>query len=535
MPPTTPIRYKAADINAMPIQDCLPFEPFDCPDEPIQSRISDYLLGKLFSYCSIIYNRKNMTAELAPISFTAKSMRIRTTGNAIGIGNAFVYQGKYVTFSGFVLRGNWAMDLPVGLSLEYLVDDADFQDWIQRSWSGDFAAFTLPVIGTDAALLESITSTEPGMIGSRALTAMGPYFGVVRARNMAAGPPTQPPVSSAPTEQQPDPSAAASASSNPSAAATSLSTQQPPLSSTSAEPTIPTTPAAPIISSTSPAEPTSPATPTAPTMSFPMTRSRSEQVLPTPYSPDRVRGVDFTEEDEDEAERILQNLLARTPVPEGWSSSHSRSVSMPNWYFAGSHLAGFQIPTRNTRNTSNDEIHGLIEEQYGPTSRDEDRLMPPAKTTKSNSNTSMGGMTTYSNDSAESALRYRNQPYVPTSPSFGSVRLPSPMSVARKTGSIDGRASNSVESKSAAIDFADEYEGRDTDSANDARDADFTDAYERYIVATRAICKLAKKTTDVYVAEARLDALIRGVKEVVDDESEVLRGLYERLFPDGEE
>lgn len=37
---------------------------------------SDALLGKLYAAYPIIENRRNMTAELAPITFTAKSMRI---------------------------------------------------------------------------------------------------------------------------------------------------------------------------------------------------------------------------------------------------------------------------------------------------------------------------------------------------------------------------------------------------------------------------------------------------------------------------
>jgi hypothetical protein len=171
-------RHKVAQINALAVLDCELFEPFTGPAAPIETRISDCFLGKLFAYCAIVRGRKFLTTELARISFTAKSMKIRTTGKAIGLGNAFVYKGKYVTFCGYVLRGEWQLDLEVGLPLESLVEDQEFRQWIQRSFAGDFAAFTPEVLGIDIPLISSITSPDAGMIGSPARAYMGPYFGV---------------------------------------------------------------------------------------------------------------------------------------------------------------------------------------------------------------------------------------------------------------------------------------------------------------------------------------------------------------------
>lgn len=178
---TTPTRFTAAQINGMPMEDCELFEPFTCPVTPVEWRISDCFLGKIYAYCAIVRSRKFLTTELAPITFTKKSMTIRTTGKVIGLGNAFIYKGKYVTFCGYVLRGAWQLDLEVGLPLESLVEDADFQQWIRRSFAGDFAAFTPEVLRTDIPLITSITSPDAGMIGNPARAYMGPYFGVRRA------------------------------------------------------------------------------------------------------------------------------------------------------------------------------------------------------------------------------------------------------------------------------------------------------------------------------------------------------------------
>ncbi|KFY17654.1 hypothetical protein V492_00505 [Pseudogymnoascus sp. VKM F-4246] len=171
-------RYRINQINSLVLEDPPPFDPFQCPIIAVPHRISDCFLGKIYAYCSIIIGRKALAAELAPISFTAKSMRLRTTGLAIGQGHAFVYQGKYTSLSGHVLRGSWTLDLEVGPPLETLVEDAEFQDWIQRSFNGDFAAFTPLVIGSNHALLFSVTSPNPGEIGSTTPPAAGPYFGV---------------------------------------------------------------------------------------------------------------------------------------------------------------------------------------------------------------------------------------------------------------------------------------------------------------------------------------------------------------------
>ncbi|OBT58257.1 hypothetical protein VE04_01552 [Pseudogymnoascus sp. 24MN13] len=170
---TTPTRFTAAQINGMPMEDCELFEPFTCPVTPVEWRISDCFLGKIYAYCAIVRSRKFLTTKLAPITFTKKSMTIRTTGKVIGLGNAFIYKGKYVTFCGYVLRGAWQLDLEVGLPLESLVEDADFQQWIRRSFAGDFAAFTPEVLRTNIPLITSITSPDAGMIGSPARAYMG--------------------------------------------------------------------------------------------------------------------------------------------------------------------------------------------------------------------------------------------------------------------------------------------------------------------------------------------------------------------------
>ena len=88
-------------------------------------------------------------------------MNIRTVGQAIGLGNPFIYKGAFVIFAGHVLHGSPRLNLPVGLPHEMLVDDVDFCVWVQNLLYGDFSAFSMAMVGSDMALLNSTTSPLP--------------------------------------------------------------------------------------------------------------------------------------------------------------------------------------------------------------------------------------------------------------------------------------------------------------------------------------------------------------------------------------
>ncbi|KFY77121.1 hypothetical protein V499_03418 [Pseudogymnoascus sp. VKM F-103] len=236
----------------------------------------------------------------------------------------------------------------------------------------------------------------------------------------------------------------------------------------------------------------------------------------------------------------MRNIL--TPAPVGWGG-HNRAVSMPSFAagFSEPLPAGFFAPTRNTLR---DEISSLIDAEFGPAPREDrikdktspwdDGLAPPAAE-KATSNVSMSGMTN-TTSSTEQFRRALEQDYVPTSPSFSGLDLPaaehpsrepSPMSIAHRSNSVDdGSNTAGPYEGTSVVDFADEeYDARDTESADNARDARFQDAYNRAISAAREACRLAKRTLNLDVAERRMDDLNRGLTDIINEEYESINEL----------
>lgn len=294
-------------------------------------------------------------AELLPITFTSKTMTIRATGKVVGLGNPFVYEGKFVTFAGQVLRGASTLELEIGSPLEVLVHDLDFQDWIKRSWAGDFASFTEQVIGSDVALVYSITSPDAGYIGSTRPLAAGPYFGVPPSRF-----------------------------SNATVAAASAAVPA----------------ALPVASSFAAAPPNASAT-ALPNDSSPADLAAS---FPNSFRNMGHRPREIKDDDDEDYSPSLErrgasNPFTLHPTPAGWGG-HGRTTSMPT-----SLPYGFMAPTRTP--------YAAVESTYD----DDDTFMPPPNRAKSNS--TMGGMTLYSGSEGSRRRRHyhMNEGYAPTSPS----------------------------------------------------------------------------------------------------------------------
>ncbi|KFY34135.1 hypothetical protein V494_07029 [Pseudogymnoascus sp. VKM F-4513 (FW-928)] len=537
-------RYRVNQINSLVLEDPPPFDAFRNPTLLIPHRISDCFLGKIYAYCSIIIGRKALAAELAPISFTAKSMRLRTTGLAIGQGHAFVYQGKYTSLSGHVLRGSWTLDLEVGPPLETLVEDAEFQDWIQRSFNGDFAAFTPLVIGSNHALLFSVTSPNPGEIGSTTPPAAGPYFGVPDDFFLPAAPVLElPDPEMAPAAQSPRRSISTSPSENSftgSLRPTSPRGESPsensftdspgrPISTSSPRgrmpPQSPRSPRERMLQSPRQPLPTSPREerPSPPTSSREerpsssrhsaaapyMTRSASDNITPAgtfstslptagPFAgafehsslPRRGRSPEVKDEYDDyyngspEPHRGI-NTLSRFPAPEGWSG-HGRTVSMPT-FGAGEYepAASFTPPTRST---AFDEVSALINERYGPAAGSgygpaaSNTLVPPTNSERPSSNASMTGMSVGAASSINAMQYFLNQPYTATSPSPSLFALYVSRSPNRSEGFRMDLGSNVTREESVSHPAGSESQAiRDTDSANAEYDAEFRSALERTV------------------------------------------------------
>ncbi|KFY28515.1 hypothetical protein V491_00426 [Pseudogymnoascus sp. VKM F-3775] len=599
-------RYRATEINSLPIEDCEPFKPFDYPTQPIQHRISDSYLGKLYASCAIFKGRRFLASEMAPITFTAKSLNIRSTGKVIGLGNAFVYDGKYVTLSGHVLRGEWTRDL---------------EGWVERSLAGDYAAFNTLVLGTDRMLLHSITSPNNGAIGSALPPVPGPYFGVPPERFLPAGPALDPFITTASGRESPagpiysefedlagpargdfsgysrtrrksEDFGGYSPVRSTRGESEELGGYSPersthnefedlggPIRGTSedlggyslARSTHGTSEdvGGPIRGNSddfggySPARPLSEELGHYPPLGDPSesdgylgyprepfikldvsSLARPDYYSPTPdrayfssparplaspsperqysSSPPRPPTIQRSISNSHRPFRSMHDLISGNdddikvesppcnPIPDGWSG-HNRVISLPNFPTTESPVASprFILPTRNILDS---EISNLIENEYGSPQGEE--LLVPRVEVQEGSNASMAGI------SDTTAERNRNFIYVPTSPSFRGQA--SPMSVVRSA---------------RAIDFATyaDYEARDTDSANGARQVEFNNAFNDAIAATRIACRRARRALDLDVVEARIEELNRALKHIIVEEFEAIRELREQLFRNGEQ
>lgn len=161
--------------------------------------------------------------------------------------------------------------------------------------------------------------------------------------------------------------------------------------------------------------------------------------------------------------------------------------------------------------------------------------LAPLAAEKATSNVSMSGMTN-TTSSTEQFRRAMEQEYVPTSPSLSGLNRPaaehpsrglSPISIARLSNSVDdGSNTGGAYERTSVVDFADEeYDACDAESADNARDASFQDAYNRAISAARAACRLAKRTLNLDVAECRLDDLNKGLTDIINEEYESINEL----------
>ncbi|KFX92686.1 hypothetical protein V490_05237 [Pseudogymnoascus sp. VKM F-3557] len=554
---STPGRYKAHEIDAMRIEDSLPMAKWVCPDAPCNYRLSDSFIGKLFSHCSIIEKKKSMATVLAPVTFTAKTLHIRTTGKVINLGSPFLYDGAYVTFNGHVLHGNWDPALlPAGRPLEQLVKDSEFEYYIQRVMFGDYHLFTPEILKSDLDLLRSVTSTSPGMIGSSNPPGPGPYFGIEPAFFAAAASVAPSSAASGGSQSPRDPSPPAAGGLHPSASvrahspadlSSAMSDSARSLSSAGSNDELILWPPPPSKISKAPQE--------RPEAVSPQPLRRSERIsrgpaggyttpLPsTPQfepltlpdrsvSPPKRSDVQYARQGGPSnifsphptdifGRRVTEipSLMPRVPVeqayhgkytipgrsreiqqfniPEGWGG-HARTVSMPNFPMSSGQSPTAMMPTRTYHDT-HDEIASIIEAEYGHAPAENRLELPPRRHSIAKSNVTMGGM----NDTTKLAqnLAPTSPGFAPTSPGFAPTSPPpynmSPMSVAR--------GSNSVESagpQGAVYATYEEFHLRDTDSGDEARTQSFAETLRDVKQATRISARTAINSSRTY-REAR--------------------------------
>ncbi|OBT50518.1 hypothetical protein VE04_09576 [Pseudogymnoascus sp. 24MN13] len=246
-----------------------------------------------------------------------------------------------------------------------------------------------------------------------------------------------------------------------------------------------------------PASSPAPAVPPAAATALP-----SAQPMAPTVDPKRIRLADRSNND---VRKAISPEVRETTIPEHRGvrniiSGHNRAVSMPilpMTVYESIHQ-GFHPPTR-TPTTLHEEISTLINDQYGPgpAEQDEDTPMIPDNLT---------------NNSAESYRRYAAQPYVATSPSFGS-----PISISRATVNSTGPSNNT-----AAVDL----DAGNTSPTNETSEAEFRAASQRAAAATRAACLLIRNAPNFNVAETWMEDLNNDLEDVIEDEHEFSMGIY---------
>lgn len=166
---------KIAKYHELPVFDPAPFGIW-LPDQTFSGvRISDYAaaLTVIDGYRTGLLDH----ASRAPIYFRPGGMSVRA--GIAGFGQPFVYEGAFVTYGNYVMKGASDLKLPFGRDIRLLCQDQQFIEWIDRVIQGQYAMFNFSMLKCYPDVLISLTSPSmDGNIGSGSPHYPRPFFGL---------------------------------------------------------------------------------------------------------------------------------------------------------------------------------------------------------------------------------------------------------------------------------------------------------------------------------------------------------------------